>query len=54
MAQGYCVKCKRTITIENGIKTHMRNEKTRNMLIDAIKGRCPHCKGTVYQILGHN
>lgn len=51
---GYCVKCKKKVHIEDGRKTQLRNPKTRNMTIDAYWGRCPHCKGNVYHIMGHS
>lgn len=52
--KGYCVRCKKHVEMEGPIKTKLRNNKTKNMTIDAIKGRCPDCQGGIYHILGHS
>lgn len=53
MDSGHCMKCKKKVDIENGIRTRIRNVRTKNMHVDTIRGRCPHCKGIVYHIVGH-
>ena len=39
---GYCVRCKKKVTIENPQEVTLENGKK------AIKGTCPYCKGTVF------
>jgi len=39
---GYCVRCKKKVTIENPQEVSLKNGKK------AIKGTCPYCKGAVY------
>lgn len=52
--KGYCVRCRKHVEMEDARKTQLRNNKTKNMTIDAMWGRCPHCKGNVYHIMGHS
>lgn len=49
----YCVKCKKPQSIGDPIRVKIRNRKTRNEIIDALKGKCPECDGAVYVIVGH-
>ncbi|MEK6872004.1 MAG: DUF5679 domain-containing protein [Nanoarchaeota archaeon] len=46
MTDGYCVKCKKTVTMLNG-KESKTKKGTRIM-----KGKCPKCGITVCRILG--
>jgi len=39
---GYCVRCKKKVTIENPQEVSLKNGRT------GIKGNCPYCKGNVY------
>jgi DNA-directed RNA polymerase subunit RPC12/RpoP len=39
---GYCVRCKKKVTIENPQEVTLKNGKK------AIKGTCPYCKGAVF------
>ena len=46
MAQGRCMKCKKTVEIKNGQEIVMKNG------MKAIKGVCPVCGTKVFRILG--
>jgi hypothetical protein len=46
MVQGYCVKCKKTVEMKNGVES-----KTKKG-IRMMKGKCPDCSTTVCRILG--
>jgi hypothetical protein len=46
MAEGYCVKDKKKVEIQNPVQTTMKNGKP------ATKGTCPECGGTVMRIGG--
>lgn len=46
MTEGYCVKCKKTVTMK-GEKESKTTKGTR-----IAKGKCPNCGITVCRILG--
>ena len=46
MAEGRCMKCKKSVEIKNGQENVMKNG------MKAIKGECPECKTKVFRILG--
>jgi len=46
MADGYCVKCKATKEIADGVEETMKNGRK------AIKGKCPTCGTVMFKILG--
>ena len=46
MTDGYCVKCKKTVTMLNG------KESKTSKGIRIMKGKCPNCSTTVCRILG--
>ena len=46
MTEGYCVKCKKSVTMNDEVVAP--NAKGVNM----AKGKCPVCKTTVCRILG--
>ena len=43
--QGYCVKCRAKVDIENAERVTMKNGKP------ALKGKCSKCGTTVFKIL---
>ena len=46
MAEGYCVKCKASKEIAEGVEVVMKNGRK------AIKGKCPVCGTVMFKILG--
>ena len=46
MAEGRCMKCKKSVEIKNGSEVTMKNG------MKAIKGECPECGTKVFRILG--
>lgn len=46
MVEAYCVKCKKTVEMQNGKETQTKRG-TRMM-----KGKCPKCGTTVCRMLG--
>jgi hypothetical protein len=46
MTEGYCVKDKKKVEIQNPVKTTMKNGKP------ATQGTCPVCGGKVFRIGG--
>ena len=46
MTEGYCVKCKKTVEMQNGKET-----KTKRG-VRMMKGKCPNCNITVCRMLG--
>jgi Zn finger protein HypA/HybF involved in hydrogenase expression len=46
MAEGYCVKCKASKAIADGLEVTMKNGRK------AIKGKCPACGTVMFKILG--
>ena len=46
MAEGRCMKCKKTVTIKNEQTVVMKNG------MEAIKGECPVCGTKVFRIVG--
>ena len=44
--QGYCVKCKKTVTMNEG------KEVINKRGLKMMKGKCPNCTTTVCRILG--
>ena len=46
MAEGRCMKCKKTVDIKNGKEVVMKNK------MRAVKGECPACGTKVFRILG--
>jgi hypothetical protein len=47
MVEGYCVKCKKSLEIQDG--KEVINAKGRRMM----KGKCPVCNTTVCRIMGN-
>ena len=43
--EGYCVKCRKTVTMENPKVVTTKNGRR------AAKGTCPNCGTTVYRFL---
>lgn len=50
---GFCVVCNKMVEILESLKCRITNRKSRSGQIEAHKGNCPHCKSTVYKIIGH-
>ncbi len=46
MAQGRCMKCKKSVEIKDGKEVTMKNK------MRAMKGVCPKCGTKVFRILG--
>ena len=46
MAEGRCMKCKKTVEIKNGKEVTMKNG------MRAMKGECGKCGTKVFRILG--
>lgn len=46
MTEGYCVKCKKKVEIQNG------KESKTSKGVRILKGKCPACSITVCRILG--
>jgi DNA-directed RNA polymerase subunit RPC12/RpoP len=46
MVEGYCVKCKKKVEIENG----KQSKTSKGTAI--LKGKCPNCGTTVCRMLG--
>lgn len=44
--EGYCVKCKKKVEIQNGKESVTKNGRR------ILKGKCPSCGITVCRILG--
>ena len=44
MAEGYCVKDKKKVEIQNPVRTTMKNGKP------ATQGTCPECGGKFYEV----
>ncbi len=44
MAQAYCVKCRRTVEIQNARNTTLKNKRP------AVQGVCPRCGTKVFRI----
>ncbi len=46
MAEGRCMKCKKSVEIKDGKEITMKNK------MKAMKGVCPKCGTKVFRILG--
>ncbi|MGB0580447.1 MAG: DUF5679 domain-containing protein [Limisphaerales bacterium] len=46
MTEGYCVKCKASQTILNGVEDRLRNGRK------CIRGKCPSCGTSMFKIVG--
>jgi len=46
MATGYCVKCKETVEIKDGVESKTSRGTT------ILKGKCPKCGTTVCRMMG--
>ena len=44
--QAYCVKCKATKDMANGVESVLKNGR------NAVKGKCPDCGTGMFKILG--
>ena len=46
MTEAYCVKCKKTVEMKDGVQVTMKNGN------NAMKGKCTVCGTTVMRIMG--
>lgn len=46
MTEGYCVKCKASQTILNGVEDRLRNGRR------CVRGKCPVCGTSMFKIVG--
>jgi hypothetical protein len=51
---GYCVKCRGRKKIKDARPTKIRNEKSKNKMIEGMYGKCYDCNGDIYAITGHS
>jgi hypothetical protein len=49
----YCVGCSKMVIIIDPFRIKIRNRKSKSGGVEAHKGNCPHCKASVYKIIGH-
>ena len=50
---GYCVKCSAKKKLIDPMPYKKPNSRSRNRLINMIRGRCPDCDSVVYVIDSH-
>jgi hypothetical protein len=50
---GHCIKCRDKKEIKDPMPYKQRNSKTKNKMVNMIKGRCPDCNGIIYVVVGH-
>lgn len=51
---GHCVKCCGKKRLINPIEYKKPNNRSKNHLINMMKGRCPDCDGVIYVITSHH